>query len=191
MSTGRRRFLKGAAIAALAGAAGPGPVAVAAGRRVGHIAEERRRAVVVGTGFGGAITALRLARAGVDVLLLERGIRWPVRPGADVFPRMFHQDRRASWLTPGARLHRFPAGRVAAVHRCHGTGAGNRHGRDVRCRSRRRLTRLSRHDRSADRGRVHGVHAGGPGLRGLRCRLLPAGGNGPASRADPRRRAGP
>lgn len=101
MSTGRRRFLKGAAIAALAGAAGPGPVAVAAGRRLGHIAEERRRAVVVGTGFGGAITALRLARAGVDVLLLERGIRWPVRPGADVFPRMFHQDRRASWLTPG------------------------------------------------------------------------------------------
>ncbi|MEU6160202.1 GMC oxidoreductase [Streptomyces sp. NPDC047130] len=101
MGTGRRVFLKGAAAAALAGAAGPRPAAAspAAGGR--GAVEDRRRAVVVGTGFGGAVTALRLARAGVDVLVLERGVRWPVAPDADVFPRLFRQDRRASWLTPG------------------------------------------------------------------------------------------
>ncbi|MDN5919155.1 MAG: GMC oxidoreductase, partial [Pseudonocardia sp.] len=64
------------------------------------VTEDRRRAVVVGTGFGGSITALRLARAGVEVLVLERGIRWPTGPNADTFPRMFDPDRRAAWLSP-------------------------------------------------------------------------------------------
>src|SRR5712692_4934567 len=35
-------------------------------------------AIVVGSGFGGAITACRLAEAGYQVLLLERGRRWDV-----------------------------------------------------------------------------------------------------------------
>lgn len=93
---GRRALLKGAAASAVLGAAaGPGTASAATKSTV----EERRRAVVIGTGFGGSITALRLARAGVPSLMLERGIRWPTGPNADAFPRMFSPDRRASWLT--------------------------------------------------------------------------------------------
>ena len=55
--------------------------------------------MVIGTGSGGSITALRLARAGVPTLVLERGQRRITGPNADTFPRMFSQDRRASWFT--------------------------------------------------------------------------------------------
>ncbi|MEV1293278.1 GMC oxidoreductase [Pseudonocardia sp. NPDC049635] len=102
----RRSFLTGAA--AVGGAAalhlGTRPALATPARA----REERRRAVVVGTGFGGAITAARLARAGVPALVLERGVRWPVRPGGDTFPLMFSPDRRASWLTPGPVLTGSP-----------------------------------------------------------------------------------
>ncbi len=55
--------------------------------------------VVVGTGFGGSVTALRLAERGVDVTLIERGKRW--RSGErGTFPTMFGADRRVSWLSP-------------------------------------------------------------------------------------------
>src|SRR5215510_14166980 len=52
-------------------------------------------AVVVGTGFGGAATACRLAEAGARVLVLERGRRWdparyPRKPGD---PWLYHADR--------------------------------------------------------------------------------------------------
>src|SRR5438067_2240938 len=39
--------------------------------------------VVVGSGFGGAVTACRLAEAGARVLVLERGRRWSL----DQYPR--------------------------------------------------------------------------------------------------------
>src|ERR1041384_4807266 len=35
-------------------------------------------AIVIGSGFGGAITACRLAEKGMKVLVLERGRRWEV-----------------------------------------------------------------------------------------------------------------
>ena len=42
--------------------------------------------IVIGSGFGGAITARRLAEKGMRVLVLERGRRWepeqyPAQPG--------------------------------------------------------------------------------------------------------------
>jgi cholesterol oxidase len=40
-------------------------------------------ALVIGTGFGGAVAACRLAQAGIDVAVVERGRRYP--PGS--FPR--------------------------------------------------------------------------------------------------------
>lgn len=50
-------------------------------------------AVVVGSGFGGSVTAYRLAEAGLRVCLLERGRRYP--PGS--FPRTPHLMRHNFW----------------------------------------------------------------------------------------------
>ena len=53
--------------------------------------------IVVGTGFGGAVTALRLAERGVDVTVIERGQRW-ASGKQGTFATMFNADRRVSWL---------------------------------------------------------------------------------------------
>jgi cholesterol oxidase len=58
------------------------------------------RAVVIGSGLGGAIAAFRLAEAGVRTLVLERGRRWPITPAGDTFPPFLQPDRRSSYLTP-------------------------------------------------------------------------------------------
>jgi cholesterol oxidase len=46
-------------------------------------------AIVIGSGFGGAVTAAKLTTAGQDVLLLEKGHRW----------------RRPGWNDPAENLH--------------------------------------------------------------------------------------
>lgn len=56
----------------------------------------RYDAVVVGSGFGGSINALRLARSGRSVLVLERGRR--IRPGE--FPRDVSDVERLFWRYP-------------------------------------------------------------------------------------------
>jgi cholesterol oxidase len=53
-------------------------------------------AIVIGSGFGGSISALRLSEAGQSVLVLERGQRW--RPGE--FPRDITDVDRLFWRWP-------------------------------------------------------------------------------------------
>ncbi|MGH8883517.1 MAG: GMC family oxidoreductase N-terminal domain-containing protein, partial [Stackebrandtia sp.] len=40
---------------------------------------------------------LRLAEAGVDVVVLERGMRWPTGPNAETFPHPSQPDKRMLW----------------------------------------------------------------------------------------------
>jgi cholesterol oxidase len=55
-------------------------------------------AIVVGSGFGGAVAALRLGEAGVRTLVLERGRLWPIRSSQDTFAPSTNPDGRSVWL---------------------------------------------------------------------------------------------
>ena len=54
--------------------------------------------IVIGTGFGGAISALRLAQAGVQTTLLERGFHWPTDPCRPIFTQDTLPDGRGFWF---------------------------------------------------------------------------------------------
>ncbi|MFG2115767.1 GMC oxidoreductase [Streptomyces sp. NPDC048718] len=55
--------------------------------------------LVVGTGYGGSVAALRLAEAGVDVHMAEMGMAWET-PGSDgkIFANTTRPDQRSFWL---------------------------------------------------------------------------------------------
>ncbi|WP_091295489.1 GMC oxidoreductase [Amycolatopsis xylanica] len=56
-------------------------------------------ALVIGTGYGGSVAALRLAQAGVDVQMVEMGMAWDT-PGPDgkIFANTTTPDQRSFWL---------------------------------------------------------------------------------------------
>jgi cholesterol oxidase len=58
---------------------------------------DHTEAIVVGSGFGAAITALRLAQAGVANTVLERGSRWPNDPHREIFTGDDLPDGRGFW----------------------------------------------------------------------------------------------
>ncbi|WP_063063160.1 GMC oxidoreductase [Nocardia violaceofusca] len=98
----RRSFLLGATAAGLTLATAATASAqpwMTTGRRQTSVplTREDHRVVIIGSGFGGGVSALRLAEAGVDILVLERGMRWPTGPNADTFPHPTRPDRRMLW----------------------------------------------------------------------------------------------
>ncbi len=74
---------------------------------------ERVHALVIGSGFGGSIAALRLAEAGVDVTVLERGRRWEITPERDTFCKMLEPDGRAAWMHVRPVIPGVPAVRLS------------------------------------------------------------------------------
>ncbi|MFD3940465.1 GMC oxidoreductase [Streptomyces sp. NPDC058611] len=55
--------------------------------------------LVIGTGYGGSVAALRLAQAGVNVHMVEMGMAWDT-PGSDgkIFAHTTNPDYRSYWL---------------------------------------------------------------------------------------------
>ncbi|WAL68417.1 GMC oxidoreductase [Amycolatopsis cynarae] len=93
----RRSLLAGAAATAALSTLGA-PRVLAAPRNPVPLTREEHRVVIIGSGFGGGVTALRFAQAGVSSLVLERGLRWPTGPNAETFPHPTSPDKRLFWL---------------------------------------------------------------------------------------------
>src|SRR5260370_12122746 len=94
----RREMIIGSAVAlgtlAVAPAISGCTMVASSGRRI----RPSYDAVVIGTGFGGAVAACRLAQAGLSVAVLERGRRYDHNP----FPRKWNNpyDRLLSSSDP-------------------------------------------------------------------------------------------
>ncbi|NJC22167.1 cholesterol oxidase [Arthrobacter pigmenti] len=88
----RRGFLSAAAASAAA-AMIPGGSASAA---------EAADVVIIGSGYAGAVAALRLSQAGVSNLVLERGRRWEITSAGNTFCTGAAPDGRALWLGTSA-----------------------------------------------------------------------------------------
>ncbi|KQY30449.1 cholesterol oxidase [Nocardia sp. Root136] len=108
----RRAFFKAAGLAAVAGAVGTTLASVPASADpretmfqswVPEIfapipdAPAHTQAIVIGSGFGAAVTALRLAEAGITNTVLERGSHWPNDPWREIFTGDDLPDGRGFW----------------------------------------------------------------------------------------------
>ena len=118
MSSGRRTFLRTALGAALV------PLTACKSEVTPGLDVD---SLVIGSGFGGAVAALRLTQAGVRTLLLERGRRWPIQADGNTFSKFEDPDERCAWLTqntnfPGAPYKRFPRQYVGVLDRIFGNG---------------------------------------------------------------------
>lgn len=78
-------------------------------------------AIVIGSGFGGAITACRLAQAGRSVCVFERGRRW----GKADFPRTIGQVRRAFWNEDDRGFVDYRSFKTIDVIQASGVGGGS------------------------------------------------------------------
>lgn len=106
----RRTALRGAALAAAVTATGLGP------GRTAHAGEARddggaagdgrgKTAIIVGSGFGGSVAALRLGEKGYATTVFERGRRWSTADDGTTFPKLMAPDWRAAWFSDHANIN--------------------------------------------------------------------------------------
>jgi cholesterol oxidase len=88
----RRRFIQNSLATAAA-------FTVSAAQATSSAAELYVEAVVIGSGFGGAVASLRLGEAGIETVVVERGRRWPITAAGDTFCTKENPDGRAAWLS--------------------------------------------------------------------------------------------
>ncbi|MEA5624327.1 GMC oxidoreductase [Nostoc sp. UHCC 0251] len=89
----RRRFLQASAAAAAS-------VSVSAIRTAAAGVDEYVEAIVIGSGFGGAVASLRLGQAGIETVVLERGRQWQITSAGNTFSTKDNPDGRSTWLSP-------------------------------------------------------------------------------------------
>ncbi|MEV4282288.1 GMC family oxidoreductase N-terminal domain-containing protein [Actinoplanes xinjiangensis] len=78
--------------------------AVAAAPALNVPALRGRTAIVIGSGFGGAVAAYRLARAGLTVTVIERGRRWDLNANGTTFCTIGDPDWRCAWFADNPPL---------------------------------------------------------------------------------------
>lgn len=95
----RRRFI-GASVGVAVGAAIGAGVLQLRSRPSATTARSHYPAIVVGSGYGGGVSALRLGQAAVQTLIIEKGRHWD-KPDEDGkrFTRMLPADTRAGWFS--------------------------------------------------------------------------------------------
>ncbi|MFJ1866879.1 GMC oxidoreductase [Streptomyces sp. NPDC088097] len=94
----RRHFL-GVTALQTAAALGFTRIGLSSAAAVEPVAAQYAPAIVVGSGYGSAVAALRLGQAGVRTVVLEMGRLWDT-PGSDgkVFPSTSAPDQRSMWF---------------------------------------------------------------------------------------------
>lgn len=98
MRTISRRRLLGIAAGVAASATGAGTLLELASRNP-RPDRPHYPAIVVGSGYGGGVSALRLGQAGVETLILEKGRLWDTADSdGKRFSRMLPADTRAGWF---------------------------------------------------------------------------------------------
>ncbi|MGW3101981.1 GMC oxidoreductase [Streptomyces sp. NPDC001100] len=94
-----RRQILGMIALQTAAAAGLTRIGLQSAQAVAPAAVETAPAIVVGSGYGGAVAALRLGQAGITTLVLEMGRLWNT-PGSDgkIFCNTANPDQRSMWF---------------------------------------------------------------------------------------------
>jgi cholesterol oxidase len=100
----RRKFI-GLSAMSMAAASGSSVIGLSSCNKE-HVTpgEVYTEALVIGSGFGGAVAALRLGEKGVQTIVLEMGRQWDVQPDKNVFSSQLNPDKRAWWLSTESKL---------------------------------------------------------------------------------------
>jgi cholesterol oxidase len=93
----RRRFMQTSLATAAA-------FSVSSARANSFASETYAEALVIGSGFGGAVASLRLGEAGIETIVLERGRRWPITAAGNTFTTKENPDGRSTWLSNETNL---------------------------------------------------------------------------------------